>query len=129
MSPATHPGSFTGGIADALEGSGPAPMAGRGVVRGGTAGPPSPRAELDLELVRMASRGERPRCGEPSTGGNLWLSDDAEDRARAVVLCGPCPLLMACGAAADATGERFGVFGGVDRGAAARERVRAGRAA
>lgn len=39
-------------------------------------------------------------------------------RALAVPLCRDCPVLTACGAYADAAGERFGVWGGRDRSAA-----------
>ena len=69
---------------------------------------------LTRVLVALATQGRRPRCGEPK-GHEMWLSDDADDRAQAAALCAGCAVLTECGAAADEHDERFGVFGGVDR--------------
>ncbi|HEX8509731.1 MAG TPA: WhiB family transcriptional regulator [Propionibacteriaceae bacterium] len=69
---------------------------------------------LTLALVTMASRGQRPRCGDPVTG-EMWLSDISEERSTAAGWCAGCPVLVECGQAAAATGEAFGVWGGVDR--------------
>lgn len=69
---------------------------------------------LTRALVVLATEGRRPRCGEPG-GHDLWLSDDADDRAQAARWCVGCAVLTECGAAADEHGERFGVFGGRDR--------------
>ncbi len=70
--------------------------------------------QLTRSLVDLAARGRRPRCGEPG-GHELWLSDDATDRAQAASWCVGCSVLTECGAAADEHGEKFGVFGGRDR--------------
>ncbi len=69
---------------------------------------------LTRALVDLATEGRRPRCGEPG-GHEMWLSDDATDRAQAARWCAGCPVLTECGAAADEHDERFGVFGGTDR--------------
>jgi len=68
---------------------------------------------LTRALVDLATQGRRPRCGEPG-GHELWLSDDATDRALAASWCAGCAVLTECGAAADERDERFGVWGGVD---------------
>lgn len=51
----------------------------------------------------------------PCRGSDAWTSDDAEDRAVAARACQSCALLDLCGAAADSTRERFGVWAGIDR--------------
>ncbi len=83
--------------------------------------------QLTRALVAIADHGRRPRCGEPG-GHEMWLSDDATERAQAARWCTGCPVLVECGAAADEHGERFGVFGGRDRTPAppARKRTREG---
>jgi len=70
--------------------------------------------QLTRAMVSLAAHGRRPRCGEPG-GPEMWLSDDADDRAQAATWCTGCSVLVECGAAADEHGERFGVFGGTDR--------------
>ena len=70
--------------------------------------------QLSLALAELATQGRRPRCGEPG-GHEMWLSDDATDRAQAASWCAGCAVLTECGAAADEHDEKFGVFGGVDR--------------
>ena len=52
-------------------------------------------------------------CKGPERG--LWGSDDAEQRAQAVVACRRCPALHACAAYAERAGEPFGVWGARDR--------------
>jgi len=69
--------------------------------------------QLTRRLVDLATQGRRPRCGDPG-GHELWLSDDADDRALAARWCAGCPVLLQCRAAADERDERFGVWGGVD---------------
>lgn len=69
---------------------------------------------LTAALVALATQGVRPRCGDP-IAHELWLSDDREDRQTAARWCTGCPVLDLCGQAADAAGERFGVWGGKDR--------------
>jgi len=70
--------------------------------------------QLTRRLVDLAAQGRRPRCGEPG-GHQLWLSDNADDRALAATWCTGCSVLTECGAAADERGERFGVWAGRDR--------------
>lgn len=41
-------------------------------------------------------------------------ADNTRARARAAESCAPCPILAACLEAAEARGERWGVWGGVD---------------
>jgi len=69
---------------------------------------------LTRRLVDLADHGRRPRCGEPG-GHEMWLSDDATERAQAARWCVGCAVLVECGAAADEQGERHHVWGGVDR--------------
>jgi hypothetical protein len=78
--------------------------------------------QLTMALVKLAARGRRPRCGEPADHG-LWLSEDLAERELAARLCAGCPVLAECGAAAEASGERFGVWGGRDRSAGKRPAV------
>ncbi len=70
--------------------------------------------QLTRAMVSLAAHGRRPRCGEPG-GHELWLSDDAADRAQAARWCAGCPVLDECGAAADEHDEKHGVWAGVDR--------------
>lgn len=55
-------------------------------------------------------------CQDPAHS-HRWFSTDPRDRRRATDRCQACPtrIRWACAAAADETGERFGVWGGVDR--------------
>lgn len=72
------------------------------------------REQLDLTLLTMADRGERPPCadhGHPSP----WLSEDRDERSHAAHLCGPCPALRPCQAAALEADETFGIWGGIDQ--------------
>lgn len=69
---------------------------------------------LTRSLVELASRGARPPCGDWRER-HLWTSELAEDRAAAVELCAGCPVLLPCGDAAEAAGERWHVWAGVDR--------------
>lgn len=61
-----------------------------------------------------------------SGGADLWTSDAKDDRSKAARLCvqEQCPILADCRTAADARGERFGVWGGLDVESAYRERYR-----
>jgi hypothetical protein len=69
---------------------------------------------LTRALRDLARLGILPHCADPSIGW-MWLSEDAEDRARAVRLCRGCPTFHPCGEAASARRERFGVWSGQDR--------------
>ncbi|SDS21639.1 Transcription factor WhiB [Friedmanniella luteola] len=70
--------------------------------------------KLTRALVQLASRGDRPRCGDPVTR-DYWTSDNNQERKHAAAWCAGCPVLNLCSAAADETSERFGVWAGVDR--------------
>lgn len=70
--------------------------------------------QLTRALVDLATRGQRPRCGEPGTH-DYWLSDDPAERRQAATWCAGCPVLELCGEDAEAQDERFGVWGGQDR--------------
>lgn len=74
----------------------------------------SARDTLDRALVDLASRGERPRCGEPADR-HLWVSDSPDERRRAARLCAACPILRACAEAAEEERDRWTTRGGVDR--------------
>lgn len=66
---------------------------------------------LTAALVRMATHGQRPRCGDPATHA-YWTSEEQVEREQAVSWCAGCPILRECAAAAES--ESFGVWGAVD---------------
>jgi len=69
---------------------------------------------LVAALDRLADRGRRPVC---ETRPDQWSADvRATARRDAAEACGYCAALHPCASYADAAGERFGVWGGVDRG-------------
>ncbi|MGD7707009.1 WhiB family transcriptional regulator [Microlunatus sp. Y2014] len=74
-------------------------------------------------LVTLAAAGERPPCGSFGAA-ELWTSDDADDRKTAAYWCDGCPIITACGEAADENNERWGVWAGVDRSPQHRGRPR-----
>jgi hypothetical protein len=69
---------------------------------------------LTRTLRDLAKEGILPHCADPETS-HMWLSEDAEDRARATKWCRGCPIFTECGEAASARRERFGVWSGQDR--------------
>ena len=69
---------------------------------------------LTLALIALSTQGKRPRCGDPETH-HYWLSDEQDERAAAATWCSGCPILEACGEAAEEKREKFGVWAGVDR--------------
>lgn len=68
-------------------------------------------ARLSRALDRARSRGE----SWPCRGRGEWMSDSTEVRTSAARWCVACPVLALCHAAAEEAGERWGVWGGVDR--------------
>lgn len=71
------------------------------------------RHALDLALVDLAARGERPRCGWPDIGP-WFTSEDSTERARAARRCAGCPVLELCAAVAEDEQPVHGVWGGKD---------------
>lgn len=69
---------------------------------------------LNRALLVLSSRGERPRYGDPVTH-EMWLSEDEDERAAAASWCEGCQVFAECSNAAEAAGEKFGVWAGVDR--------------
>jgi hypothetical protein len=69
---------------------------------------------LTQALITMAAKGLRPHCSDPESHC-MWLSEHPQERALAARMCGGCPVIAECGDAADANGERFGVWAGIDR--------------
>lgn len=67
------------------------------------------RAALDVALLSMAERGQRPIC---STDSAKWISDDAAMRDSAAADCSGCPVIEPC--RASGADELAGVWGGVD---------------
>lgn len=51
----------------------------------------------------------------PCHEGDDWTADDPTAREAAALACRACPLLTDCHAAAESTGERWGVWAGIDR--------------
>lgn len=70
---------------------------------------------LTQGLVRLASEGRRPPCGEYG-GHKLWTSDEAAERALAAQWCQDCLLIQECHDAAEERNERWHVWAGIDRG-------------
>ena len=66
-------------------------------------------------LIDLRDEGGLPPCTRSVLAYRWWFSDDPTTRAQAAEWCAPCPVLTECAAAADELGERFGVFGGLDR--------------
>lgn len=50
-----------------------------------------------------------------STPGDLWCSDDQEEREAATHRCAGCAVIQLCGQYASSAGESFGVWAGADR--------------
>ncbi|MFC5998278.1 WhiB family transcriptional regulator [Quadrisphaera sp. GCM10027208] len=67
---------------------------------------------LAARLVELDDTGTTWPC---RNRGDLWYSDDADERAAAAELCAPCPALDECGRYAAAARERHGVWAGRDR--------------
>ncbi|MGE9806921.1 WhiB family transcriptional regulator [Janibacter sp. G1551] len=81
------------------------------------------RSRLDRALLELADKGGRPRCGDPLEHP-LWTSEHADERARAVALCGGCPLTTLCRDLADETGATWGVWAGHDYSLKTKEKKR-----
>ena len=66
---------------------------------------------LHAALVELVETGHHIPCLlEP----DLWLSDNAQDRATAARLCANCPVLAECAAAAKEVKTHFGVWAAHD---------------
>ena len=87
-----------------------------------------PQEDLTAALVKLATEGQRPRCGDAETH-DFWTSDDQGERELAATWCAGCPILRQCAAAGES--ESHGVWGGVDVSLmrTKRERVQALQAA
>jgi len=81
-------------------------------VNGSESGPAA--AALSAALARLNEDERFTPCALGGPDG-IWTSEDADERAAAVLLCWPCPVLAECGAAAVEGRERFGVWAGRDR--------------
>jgi WhiB family redox-sensing transcriptional regulator len=66
-----------------------------------------------VALLDVTARGQRAPC--EGVYADAWVSESPSERRRAARLCGDCPVITECGAAADETGERWGVWAGRDR--------------
>lgn len=87
--------------------------------RSGERTPPRPEeADSDavvaawLELRDAVRRSPTVPC---RVDAEAWFAPDSGTRAIAARACAPCPVRGLCGAYADLAGERFGVWGGLDR--------------
>lgn len=70
----------------------------------------NPPEALTAALGHLLEQGQRPPC---AGGGDVWLSDDLDERSQAAHACDGCPLLAPCDAVGQ--GEKFGVWAGIDR--------------
>jgi hypothetical protein len=77
-------------------------------IRGATAS-----ARFTKALIDIASQGLRTHCSDAASK-HLWLYEDPAERAQAARLCIGCPVQLECWSAANARGERFGTWGGMD---------------
>ena len=68
---------------------------------------------LTQALITMAAQRLRPHCSDPESHW-LWLSEHSGERQQAALTCGGCCVITECGDAAEANGERFGVWSGRD---------------
>jgi hypothetical protein len=66
---------------------------------------------LTMALLNAASRGDKIPCGDYSIA-YLFLSESEQERKLACLACHSCPVFNPCGDAAEANGERFGVWSG-----------------
>lgn len=75
----------------------------------------SPHQAMIIALSDAHHRGLVIPCR--TDAGWLWTSEEATDRAEAARRCtaDACPVIEQCGAAADASAERWHVWAGVDR--------------
>ena len=79
---------------------------------------------LGQALRDLDSVGVRPVCvGSPD--GGPWLSEDKRMRTTAIRRCIACPVIAECDRAAKVGRITWGVWAGVDRGAAAEQKARA----
>ena len=69
------------------------------------------RETLAARLAELAEQGVLPVCA----GRDAWISEDADQRDLAALLCLGCPVITECADAADETREAFGTWAGVDR--------------
>ena len=67
---------------------------------------------LTRALIDVASRGQRPRCGDYETS-YLWLSEDAGERQLAALMCTGCAVWTECNEVGRY--QWFGVWAGRDR--------------
>jgi hypothetical protein len=81
-------------------------------IRGGQDGQTESR-RFTRALVDLAGQGLRAPCSDSATS-YLWLSNSKEERAHAARLCGDCPVISECGAAAAARDEAFATWAGRD---------------
>lgn len=71
------------------------------------------------QLLRDAPEWQdRAACGEIAAGEIFLrtLSGSRREVAAAIAICQRCPVRIECGDHADASDQRLGVWGGVDRG-------------
>ena len=66
---------------------------------------------LTRRLIDLASRGQRPRCGDSEVSW-MFLDEDPRTRAIAATYCTGCLLIEPC--AEVGRYQTFGVFGSVD---------------
>jgi len=64
-------------------------------------------------LVWMIRAKQHTNCSDVRTR-HMWLSEDQQQRANTAIMCRGCQVFEACGTAARARGETFGVWAGVD---------------
>jgi hypothetical protein len=68
---------------------------------------------LDEALYAAVEARTVPPCWGPQKA--LWTAENVQERAQAALLCRGCPVITECGRAADAIGEQWHVWAGIDR--------------
>lgn len=99
------------------------------MVVGGGGHPDGMTSILDQLLSDAPEWQDRAACGEAAAAETFLrtLSGSRSEVSTAIVICQRCPVQAECGDHADASEQRLGVWGGVDRGSSghqARLRVR-----
>ena len=98
----------------------------RALAKGGTPEPEvsfQPWRRLALPVAAPDTGNWRLRAKCRSEDPDLWFSEVPEDIERAKQVCAGCPVAVQCFRAAEANGEQFGVWAGMDRAIRRAERV------
>jgi WhiB family redox-sensing transcriptional regulator len=77
---------------------------------------------MNTRSATADERGDWRARGPCRSDPDLFFSSDPDDIAQAQRICASCPVRAECASFAEANGEMFGVWAGVDRSALSRRR-------